>query len=100
MKKLFTTAINLAVAGMMLQATGWSQQPAPANSQKTSTTSAQSATASNSSQVLTTQKDKISYALGMNMGVNLHRQSIDIDPAILEQGLKDGIGGNKQITGQ
>ncbi len=84
----------------MLLATAWSQQSAPANTQKTSTPSAQSATPANSSQVLPTQKDKISYALGMNLGINLHRQSVDIDPAILMQGLKDGIAGNKPLLSE
>ena len=31
------------------------------------------------------------------MGTNLHRQSVDVDPAILMQGLKDGMAGNKPL---
>jgi FKBP-type peptidyl-prolyl cis-trans isomerase len=44
---------------------------------------------------LTTQKDKVSYALGMNLGVNLHKQSVEVDPKILLQGLEDGMAGGK-----
>ncbi len=31
------------------------------------------------------------------MGINLHRESIDIDPAIVMQGLKDGLAGTKPL---
>ncbi len=33
----------------------------------------------------------------MNLGENLHRQSVDLDPAIFEQGLKDGMSGGKTL---
>jgi len=38
--------------------------------------------------VLKTDKDRVSYALGMNLGTNLHRDSIDIDTAIFLHALK------------
>jgi FKBP-type peptidyl-prolyl cis-trans isomerase FklB len=44
---------------------------------------------------LTTQKDKFSYALGMNLGTSLHRQSVPVDPNILLRGLKDALAGGK-----
>jgi FKBP-type peptidyl-prolyl cis-trans isomerase FklB len=106
MTKPLTTAINLAAVGTILLATAWSQQSAPTDTQQTPTktqssspATTQSSSAANNSP-LKTQKDKISYALGMNMGVNLHRQSVDVDPAILEQGLKDGIAGNKPLMSE
>jgi len=46
---------------------------------------------------LKTQKDKFSYALGMKMGANLHKQSVPVDPAILARGLKDGLAGGKTL---
>ena len=46
-----------------------------------------------------TPKEKQSYALGMNIGDTLRRQSIDVDLAILSQGVKDAIAGGKtQMT--
>ncbi len=49
--------------------------------------------------VLKTQKDKFSYALGMKMGENLHKQSVPVDPAILARGLRDALAGGKtQLT--
>ena len=47
--------------------------------------------------VLNTQKDKTSYAIGMNVGKGLHRDSVDIDPAILLRGLKDALAGGKTL---
>ena len=48
---------------------------------------------------LVTPKDKLSYALGMNVGTGLSKQSIDIDPIIFMRGLKDVMAGSKpQLT--
>jgi FKBP-type peptidyl-prolyl cis-trans isomerase FklB len=107
MKKLFITAINLLVAGMMLLANAGAQQAAPANTQQSPTAKTQHATTAKprpatttkktQSLVLKTQKDKTSYALGMNMGTNLHKQSVEVDPAIVQQGLADGLAGGKTL---
>ena len=42
---------------------------------------------------LKTQKDKISYSLGMSMGSNLKRDLIDIDADILARAIKDVLAG-------
>ncbi|HZD96443.1 MAG TPA: FKBP-type peptidyl-prolyl cis-trans isomerase [Candidatus Sulfotelmatobacter sp.] len=50
---------------------------------------------------LTSQKDKISYALGMNIASSLNatlkRQNIEINTDVLGQALKDGLSGNKTL---
>ena len=46
---------------------------------------------------LKTQKDKVSYALGANLGMNLHNQSVEVDPAIVLRGLKDALAGGKML---
>jgi FKBP-type peptidyl-prolyl cis-trans isomerase FklB len=46
---------------------------------------------------LKTEKDKASYALGMNLGTSLHRQSVEVDPAILLRGLKDALAAGKML---
>ena len=46
---------------------------------------------------LTTQKEKASYALGMNFGTGLRKQSIDVDPAILARGLRDSFANGKTL---
>jgi FKBP-type peptidyl-prolyl cis-trans isomerase len=38
-------------------------------------------------------QDKVSYSMGVDMGRNLHQQTIDVNPDILVQGIKDGIAG-------
>lgn len=43
------------------------------------------------------RKEKESYALGMNLGANLKRQGIEIDPNILYQALKDSYSGGKTL---
>ena len=44
------------------------------------------------------QKDKVSYSIGMNIGLNLSRQKVDINPDILAAGIKDTIAGKPQLT--
>jgi FKBP-type peptidyl-prolyl cis-trans isomerase FklB len=48
---------------------------------------------------LTTRKQKFSYALGMDIGTkvggSLKQQSVDVDPALVSQGLKDAMAGSK-----
>jgi len=47
--------------------------------------------------VLKNQKDKVSYIIGMDIGNNLKKQSIDIDPNILAKGLKDSLTSGKPL---
>jgi len=48
---------------------------------------------------LKTQKDKFSYAMGMNLGANLKKQNVPIDPAIMARGLRDALSSGKtQMT--
>ena len=49
---------------------------------------------------LKTNKEKASYALGMNVGSSLHRQSVDIDPDLFAQGLKDALSGKKPLISE
>jgi FKBP-type peptidyl-prolyl cis-trans isomerase len=46
---------------------------------------------------LKTQKEKVSYAIGMNIGTGMHRQSVQVDPNILLRGLKDALAGGKTL---
>ena len=47
--------------------------------------------------MLKNQKDKVSYIIGMEIGKNFKKQSIDIDPDILTKGIKDAISGGKPL---
>ena len=47
--------------------------------------------------VLKTQKDKVSYSIGLDIGKNFKKQSMDIDPDLLARGLKDAMAGGKTL---
>ena len=46
---------------------------------------------------LKTDKEKISYALGMNMGTGLKQNSLDVDVDIVAKGIKDVVSGGKTL---
>lgn len=43
------------------------------------------------------QKEKVSYIIGLDLGANLKKQAVDINPDILLQGVKDALSGNKPL---
>ena len=47
--------------------------------------------------VLKDQKDKLSYSIGMNIGNNFKKQSIDVNTDALIQGIKDALSGGKTL---
>jgi len=65
---------------------------APATKPKTATSAKAAAPLT-----LKTEKEKFSYALGMNIGSGMKRQSVAVDPAILARGLKDSLAGGKTL---
>jgi FKBP-type peptidyl-prolyl cis-trans isomerase FklB len=73
--------------------------PAKAKVPATKAAPAKAATAGKSAGVTTlkTQKEKFSYALGLNLGTSLHKQSVDVDPNIVAQGLKAALAGGKTL---
>jgi FKBP-type peptidyl-prolyl cis-trans isomerase FklB len=52
---------------------------------------------SQSALALKTPKDKASYAIGLNIGRSLRKDSVDVEPNILLQGLKDALAGGKPL---
>jgi FKBP-type peptidyl-prolyl cis-trans isomerase FklB len=46
---------------------------------------------------LKTQKDKLSYAIGMNVGKSLHRDGVDVDTVVLLRALKDALADSKPL---
>jgi len=113
MQKSFYTAVNILAAGVLLlgnayclaqQTPAATTQPAsPAKTQKatipksTAKPGASAAAKTQTPLALKTQKDKFSYALGMNLGANLHKQSVPVDPNIMARGLKDALAGGKTL---
>ncbi|WP_412755567.1 FKBP-type peptidyl-prolyl cis-trans isomerase N-terminal domain-containing protein [Legionella longbeachae] len=46
---------------------------------------------------LTTDKDKLSYSIGADLGKNFKNQGIDITPDVLAKGMQDGMSGAQLI---
>jgi len=115
MSKTTFIATSIAAAGLFLAAGTPAQQTPAANSPSTPPAAAKPATAAKPAQTpaaktgaaataktlvpltLKTPSQKASYAIGMNIGKNLKRDSVEIDPAVLFRGLKDALAGNKLL---
>ncbi len=70
-----------------------------ATTAKTPAKKAGTAASAAAAPALTTRTQKFSYALGMNIGTglggNLKKQSVEFDPNLVSQGLKDAMAGGK-----
>ena len=123
MRKLSESIVIILFAGLMSARNIEAQQTPAANPPKTPPAKAQTAAPAKAPQspaaktpaaktgqataagkapatktmALTTPKDKASYAIGMNIARGLHRDSVDVDPNILLQGLKDVLAGGKTL---
>ena len=86
----------LLVAGMTLLLGNALAQQTPAKKPATATTQAP-AKAASGAPALASQKDKFSYALGMNLGNNLQRQSVPVNVDLVTRGLKDALAGGKTL---
>jgi len=114
-KILFVTALSISTAGMMLGAARAQQTPAaptqapaaktpqspaakaPAPKTGSATDGKAPAAKSQSPTTLSTPKDKLSYAIGLNIGRSLQKDDIAIDPEIVAQGFKDALAGGKTL---
>jgi FKBP-type peptidyl-prolyl cis-trans isomerase FklB len=107
MRKLLITSIKTLAAGLLLLGNAHAQQTPAAATPTTPAAQTPKAPATKTGQAakprtavpltLKTEKDKFSYALGMNLGSGLHKQSVDVDPAIFLRGLKDGLAAGKTL---
>jgi FKBP-type peptidyl-prolyl cis-trans isomerase FklB len=103
MQRLWATKINLLAAGMVLLGSAAAQQTPATNTQTTppakpktsATTHKSTAAAKPAPLALVTDKDKQSYAIGLNVGKSLHRDSVDVEPKLVLQGLEDALGDGK-----
>jgi FKBP-type peptidyl-prolyl cis-trans isomerase FklB len=96
MQRSFRNTATVLAAGIVLLGGAAAQQTPAKPSQSTATTThrrATTAAAKPKPLALTTEKDKQSYAIGLNVGKSLHRDDIDVDPKIVVQGLQDAMAG-------
>jgi len=74
------------------------QNPAPKAAPASGAKTDQAATPEDQSDSpLKTLKEKRSYAIGMDLGTKLRKQSIDVDSDVLIQGYKDALAGDKTL---
>jgi FKBP-type peptidyl-prolyl cis-trans isomerase FklB len=114
MRKPFILAVTAVAVGTMILGYAQAQQTPPATTPQIPPASGSQtppkttpkapaakpgSTVAKKSVVLTlkTQKDKASYAIGLNIGKSMHKDSVDVDTSILLRGLKDGLAGSKPL---
>jgi FKBP-type peptidyl-prolyl cis-trans isomerase FklB len=106
MQKSWATKMNLLAAGIVLLGSAAAQQtpatstqpPAPAKAKPSTTTPHKSTAATKPKPLaLVTDKDKQSYAIGLNVGKSLHRDSIEVEPKFVLQGIEDAQGNGKLL---
>src|SRR5215469_991060 len=99
-----TVVVQLCATGLMMLGYATAQQTPAASSQQSTTGAAKTTakkpvTASKTAPAVTlkTQREKNSYALGMSIGLGLHKQAVDVDPALVARGVRDQMGGAKTL---
>lgn len=50
--------------------------------------------------LLKTQKDKISYSVGVSVARNFQQQGVEVDPDVMNQGVKDVMAGGKLLLNE
>jgi FKBP-type peptidyl-prolyl cis-trans isomerase FklB len=104
MQRFGSTAFNLSAAALVLLGSAAAQQTPATTSprQSTATTTRHTTTAAKPKPkplVPVTEKDKQSYAIGLNVGRSLHRDDVDVEPKFVLQGLQDAVANGKvQLT--
>ncbi|GAC1625305.1 MAG: hypothetical protein NVS9B13_20610 [Candidatus Acidiferrum sp.] len=112
MKNSFLTTLTLIAAGTIFVANAQAQQTPAAKPPQAPSAAAPKTPAAKSPVAkphatpaaktaaplaLKTQKEKASYAIGLNIGKSLHRDAVDVDAAIVSRGLKDALAGGKSL---
>jgi FKBP-type peptidyl-prolyl cis-trans isomerase FklB len=117
MRKPLTLAVTAVAAGVIALGYAQAQQTPPSSAPQTSPASSSQTPGTTTPKppaakpgttvakkpttptvlTLKTQKEKASYAIGLNIGKSMRKDSVDVDPAILMRGMKDGLAGAKPL---
>jgi FKBP-type peptidyl-prolyl cis-trans isomerase FklB len=114
MQKIFAVTLKTAAIALLALGTLRAQDApppkpkpaAPSTTPKTQKTPAASSAATPKTAsaaktgaplVLKTQKDKVSYAIGLNIGKSFRKDSVDVNSLIFARGVKDAITGAKPL---
>jgi FKBP-type peptidyl-prolyl cis-trans isomerase FklB len=49
---------------------------------------------------LKTEKDKVSYIIGTQIGIDMKHQGIEVDPDLVAKGIKDALAGQKRLLSE
>lgn len=94
-------ALATGVAGAQTAATPKpaqpSTKPAAKSATKTGTQAHHAVTTKAAPPKLDTEKQKASYAMGMNLAKNFQHDHVDLDPDLIVRGLKDTLAGGKTL---
>jgi len=92
---------KILMVGVVLLGSAVAQQPAAKPTPAAKNPAAQlpeaPAAKAQTPSAFATEKEKVSYAIGVNVGTGLRKQDIEVDPNVILQGLKDGLGGGKTL---
>jgi FKBP-type peptidyl-prolyl cis-trans isomerase len=99
---LAACALTLGIVGATYAQQSTTTTPSGTTAKKSTGTAAttkprSTATKTAIGAALTTDRQKQSYALGMNIAKGLTRQKVDVDPAIVARGLRDTMSGAKPL---
>jgi len=95
---LLLSALILAITATAQTSGGGKLPEAPAPKAQTAPAAADNN--NQSASPFKDQKEKASYAIGLNVAASLHQMGLDIDPKILAQGVSDGLAGKPLMTDQ
>jgi FKBP-type peptidyl-prolyl cis-trans isomerase FklB len=107
MQKIFATTLKSAAIGLFVLGNAIAQDTPPDKpraatapaTQKTPAAKPRTAAGTKTPVplALQTQKDKVSYAIGLNIGKSLRKDSVDVNPTIFVRGVKDALSGAKAL---
>lgn len=106
MRKAIYNILSTSAAGVLFCGMAFAQQSSAPSAQQpsaskpaTTTTTPKKTTTTTPAKPVTleTQKQKASYAIGMNIGRSMKKDGVDIDPEILAKGIKDAISDAKPL---
>jgi FKBP-type peptidyl-prolyl cis-trans isomerase FklB len=107
MQKPFIGAVATLACGLILLGSAQAQQTPASGAQAAPATKATPAPAAKPAQtppdkpaapvLFKSDKEKDSYAVGLNIGLGLRKQPVDLDTAMVLRGMKDALGDSKPL---
>ncbi|HKN36059.1 MAG TPA: FKBP-type peptidyl-prolyl cis-trans isomerase [Terriglobales bacterium] len=94
---ILATTLLAAAAAAQTASTPKAQTASAPKAKEVRAAKTEEAPKAQESSAFKTPKEKQSYAIGMDLGNQLRRMSIDVDPDVFSKGLKDSVSGSKTM---